>query len=99
MGARRKSTALAAGVLVCAVASLAQAQSVSSKGAAKPLPAKPAVAKPETRPAAAVTGGAEPTLIGQFGNWGAGGCFLQAGGCPHRPIRVCVYESAYEEQQ
>ena len=71
MGVRRKSTALAAGVLVCAVAGLAQAQSVSSKGAAKPVPAKPAVARPETRPAAAVTGGAEPTLIGQFGTWGA----------------------------
>jgi hypothetical protein len=71
MGVRRKSTALAVGVLVCAVAGLAQAQSVPSKGAVKPLPAKPAVAKPETRPAAAVTGGAEPTLIGQFGSWGA----------------------------
>jgi hypothetical protein len=71
MGARRKSTALAAGVLVCAVAGLAQAQGVSSKDATKPSPAKPALARPETRPAAAVAGGAEPTLTGQFGSWGA----------------------------
>ncbi|HEV7636401.1 MAG TPA: invasion associated locus B family protein [Bradyrhizobium sp.] len=40
---------------------------------AKPQAAKPAPAKPETRPAAtgAVAGNAEPTLIGQFGTWGA----------------------------
>ena len=69
MYVRRILTALVASVLVCGVAGLAQAQSASSKaakGAAKPAPAKP-----ETRPAAAVAGSAEPTLIGQFGTWGA----------------------------
>jgi hypothetical protein len=62
-------TALGLSVLVCGVAGLAQAQSASSKaskGAAKPAPAKP-----ETKPVAAVAGSAEPTLIGQFGTWGA----------------------------
>jgi len=56
-------------VLMCGAASLAQAQTAASKGAAKPAVAKPQAAKPETKPAAA--GGAEPTLIGQFGTWGA----------------------------
>jgi hypothetical protein len=61
--------------------SLAQAQTATSKGAkdtAKPAAAKPATpaAKPTTgaKPEAAATaaaGGAEPTLIGQFGTWGA----------------------------
>src|SRR4030088_1251930 len=69
MSVRRMLTALAASVLVCGVTGLAQAQSASpkaSKGAAKP-----AAAKPEAKPAAAVAGTAEPTLIGQFGTWGA----------------------------
>jgi Invasion associated locus B (IalB) protein len=64
MSVRQKLTALVASVLVCAGAGLAQAQGTSSKGTAKP--ATPA--KPE---AAAAAGGAEPTLIGQFGTWGA----------------------------
>src|SRR5271169_230591 len=63
MSVRRISTALGLIVLVCGAASLAQAQS------ALPKAAKGAV-KPEAKPAA-VTGGAEPTLIGQFGTWGA----------------------------
>ena len=74
MYVRRILTALVASVLVCGVAGLAQAQSASSKaakGVAKPNAAKPEAAKPETRPAAAVAGSAEPTLIGQFGTWGA----------------------------
>ncbi|MGB9114062.1 invasion associated locus B family protein [Bradyrhizobium sp.] len=62
MFVRRMLTALMAIALVCGVADLAQAQSVSPKGAAKQAAAKP-------EPAAA--GGAEPTLIGQFGTWGA----------------------------
>ncbi len=69
MSVRRMLTALVASVLVCGAYNLAQAQSASSKaskGAAKPAPAKP-----EAKPAAAVAGGAEPTLIGQFGTWGA----------------------------
>ena len=65
--------------VVCGTASLAQAQSRCSerrKGSAKPAPApaaKPAAAKPATPApaAAAAAGGAEPTLIGQFGTWGA----------------------------
>ncbi|MET0722106.1 MAG: invasion associated locus B family protein [Tardiphaga sp.] len=64
---------------MCAVSSLAQAQSAAPKGA-KAAPAKPAAAaakpapaaKPGAAPAAAAAGGnAEPTLIGQFGTWGA----------------------------
>jgi hypothetical protein len=68
-------TILAAGVLVCGVSPVL-AQSAASKG--KSAPAKPAAAakpeaKPEAKPAAAAAaaGGAEPTLIGQFGTWGA----------------------------
>jgi hypothetical protein len=64
MSVWRMLTALAAGVLMCGASSLAQAQSASPKAAAKP-----AAAKPEA--AAAASGGAEPTLIGQFGTWGA----------------------------
>ncbi len=74
---------LAVSVLVCGLANPAQAQnpaSKDSKGAAakpvsaKPVSAKPAAAKPEAKSApkpAAVAGGAEPALIGQFGTWGA----------------------------
>jgi hypothetical protein len=72
MSVRRLLTALVASVLVCGATDLAQAQSASpkaAKGAAKPASAKPEAAKPETRPAAAAS--AEPTLIGQFGTWGA----------------------------
>jgi hypothetical protein len=75
MSVRGMLTILAAGVLVCGV-SPALAQSAASKG--KSTPAKPAAAaakpeaKPEAKPAAAAAaGGAEPTLIGQFGTWGA----------------------------
>src|SRR6266480_3873179 len=67
-------TALVASVLVCGGAHLAQAQSAAPKAAktaAKPAPAKPEAAKPEAKAAAAVAGNAEPTLIGQFGTWGA----------------------------
>ncbi|MDB5515332.1 MAG: hypothetical protein JWQ17_2090 [Tardiphaga sp.] len=74
MAVRRLSMALAASVLMCGISSLAQAQTPASKGA-KSAPAKPVPAKPESKPApaaaAAVSGGAEPTLIGQFGTWGA----------------------------
>jgi hypothetical protein len=64
MFVRRMLTALMASVVVCGGAGLAQAQGAPSKGAAKP-----AAAKPEAAAAAAV--GTEPTLIGQFGPWGA----------------------------
>jgi invasion protein IalB len=72
MSVRRILTAIGAIALVCGFASLAQAQSTPSKGAAKPPSAKPAAAKPEAAAVAvAAAGGAEPTLIGQFGTWGA----------------------------
>jgi hypothetical protein len=74
MSMRRILTILVASSVVCGAAGLAQAQSASSKaakGAAKPAAAKPEAAKPEARPAAAVAGGAEPALIGQYGTWGA----------------------------
>ena len=75
MSVRRILMALVASVLMCGVASPAQAQSAPpkapAKSAAKPTPAPaPAPAKPEAR-AAAAAGSTEPTLIGQFGTWGA----------------------------
>ena len=64
-------TVLMAGALTCGVSDLAQAQSAPSKGADKPpAAAKPAPAKPDAAAAASAVG-AEPTLIGQFGTWGA----------------------------
>jgi hypothetical protein len=67
-------TALVASALVCGTTSLAQAQNAPSKDAKSAVkPAAPA-AKPAAKPDAAATaaaGGAEPTLIGQFGTWGA----------------------------
>jgi len=65
MSVRRTLTILVASVLMCGVAIPAQAQSASPKAAAKSAAVKPAAA------AASVAGGAEPTLIGQFGTWGA----------------------------
>jgi hypothetical protein len=72
-------TFLVAIAALCGAASLAQAQGAASKGAkeaAKPAPApaaKPTTAKPaKPEPAtSAAAGGAEPTLIGQYGTWGA----------------------------
>jgi hypothetical protein len=66
MSVRQRLTALVTIVLVCGGSSLAQAQSTSSKGTAKPAAPAPAPAA-----AAAAAGGAEPTLVGQFGTWGA----------------------------
>jgi len=78
MSVRRILTVVSMSVAMCAATSLAQAQSAASKGtkaapakpaaAAKPSPAKPATAP---APAAASGGNAEPTLVGQFGTWGA----------------------------
>jgi len=76
-------TFLVAIAALCGASSLAQAQGTASKGAkepakeaAKPAPApaaKPTTAKPaKPEPAAtAAVGGADPTLIGQYGTWGA----------------------------
>jgi hypothetical protein len=74
--ARRILIALVAGAVACGITSLAQAQSPASKdakSAAKPAaaPAKPATAAKPEAAATAAAGGAEPTLIGQFGTWGA----------------------------
>lgn len=75
MSVRQLLKALGLSVLLCGAASFAQAQSAppnATKSAAKPAAAKPEAAKPEAKPAAAaIGGGAEPTLIGQFGTWGA----------------------------
>ena len=69
MSVRRILTTLAVSGLACGFATLAQAQSASSK-ASKGTAAKPE-AKSAAKPAVAAAGGAEPTLIGQFGTWGA----------------------------
>ena len=79
MSVRQILTSLVLSALLCGASSLALAQSAAPKGgkdAAKPAAAeKPAAAKPAAKPesaaAAAAAGGAEPTLIGQFGTWGA----------------------------
>jgi hypothetical protein len=84
MSVRQILTVLVASGLMCGVVSLAQAQTAAPKdqkaaakppttkpAATKPEPAKPLAAKPETKPAAAIAGNAEPTLLGQFGTWGA----------------------------
>lgn len=75
MSVLRIPTVLVAIAALCGTISLAQAQAPASKGAkaAAPAPAaKPSAAKPAApAAAAAAAGGAEPTLIGQFGTWGA----------------------------
>ena len=82
MSVLRIPTFLVAIAALCGTVSLAQAQTPAPKGAKeapKPAPApapaaKPSAAKPATPapgPAAAAAGGADPTLIGQFGTWGA----------------------------
>ena len=82
MSVLRILTFLVAIAAMCGSLSLAQAQSPAPKGAkepakpaAAPAPAaKPTTAKPASpapAAAAAAAGGAEPTLIGQFGTWGA----------------------------
>lgn len=73
--------ALTTGVTACGITDSARAQTAqpAPKAAAKPAAAgaktaAKTAAKPESKPAAppaAVAGGAEPTLIGQFGTWGA----------------------------
>jgi len=70
----RLLTALLIGGVVFGVPSQATAQSVVPKTATTASPKaapKAAAAKPEAKPAVPGSGGAEPTLIGQFGSWGA----------------------------
>lgn len=80
MSVLRIPTFLVAIAALCGTASLAQAQAPAPKAtkeapkpAAAPAPAaKPSAAKPAApAPGAAAAGSAEPTLIGQFGTWGA----------------------------
>lgn len=67
MSVRRFLTVVTMSVATIGVSDLAQAQSAASKG--KAAAPKTAPAKPAAAPAAA--GGGEPTLVGQFGSWGA----------------------------
>jgi len=71
---RRLLTALAIGGLVVGVPSLAAGQSAAPKApntSASKAAAPKAAPKAETKSAVPSVGGAEPTLIGQFGGWGA----------------------------
>jgi hypothetical protein len=71
MSVQRILTALAASVLVCGVAQAQTTPPKASKAAAKSATARSATVKPAAARPEAVAGGAEPTLIGQFGTWGA----------------------------
>jgi Invasion associated locus B (IalB) protein len=84
LSVRRILSSLVVSALLCGASGLAQAQTAAPKGAkdatkdaAKPAAAAKSAApaaKPAAKPdaaAAAAAGGAEPTLIGQFGTWGA----------------------------
>jgi hypothetical protein len=71
---RQILTFLVLSALLCGASSLAQAQSAAPKGAKDAAKQPAPAAKPPTKPepaATAAAGGAEPTLIGQFGTWGA----------------------------
>jgi hypothetical protein len=72
MSVRGMLTILAAGVLVCGISPVL-AQGAASKSKAAPAKPAAAAAKPEAKPDAkpAAAGSVEPTLIGQFGTWGA----------------------------
>jgi len=71
--------ALMIGAVACGTGGPARAQTTQPtqpppRAAAKPAAAAKTAAKPESKPVTpppAVAGGAEPTLIGQFGTWGA----------------------------
>ena len=75
MSFRRFLTALAGCMLVLAAASPALAQGMgpkaAPKGAAPAAKPEPRPAAPPAQPSAAMTGGVEPNLLGQFGTWGA----------------------------
>jgi hypothetical protein len=71
---------LMTGAVACGMADLARAQTAqtapktAAKPAAAPAAAAKTAAKPESKPVApppAIAGGTEPSLIGQFGTWGA----------------------------
>jgi hypothetical protein len=66
---RQILTGLVAAAMACGTLGLAHAQQPAAKNAKSA--AKPAPAPTAAPAAAAAAGGAEPTLIGQFGTWGA----------------------------
>jgi Invasion associated locus B (IalB) protein len=71
---QRLLTLLMAGMLVCAATALARAQTAPPAApakTAKSAPAKSAAKQDAAKLPAGIAGGAEPTLIGQFGTWGA----------------------------
>ena len=73
IGTRSATTAL---ILVASLAPVAFAQQQPAKPAATPQPQTPAAApqKPAAvpaKPTAAAAGDAQPTLLGQYGDWGA----------------------------
>lgn len=75
MGINRGSRLVLALLVAGAFAASALAQDQPATAPA-PAPASPAAKKPPKRkpaaePAAAVAGGAKPTLLGQYGDWGA----------------------------
>jgi len=81
LSVRRILSSLVVSALLCGASSLALAQTAVPKGAkdaakettketTKPAPVAKPAAKPDPA-ATAAAGGAEPTLIGQFGTWGA----------------------------
>jgi invasion protein IalB len=71
MSVRRFLTVVSMSVAMVGLSDLAQAQSAASKGKAAAPKAAPTPAKPAAAPPPAAAGGAEPTLVGQFGSWGA----------------------------
>jgi hypothetical protein len=74
LSVRQILTSLVAGVMVSGTVSQAQAQGAAPKAAKDAAKPAAAATKPAAKPDAAATaaaGGAEPTLIGQFGTWGA----------------------------
>lgn len=68
---RQILTSLLAGVFVCAGASLALAQGTAPPAAPKASAKKDAAPPKQPAAAPAAAGGAEPTLLGQYGTWGA----------------------------
>lgn len=66
----RLLTSVMTGMLVCGAVSFALAQSAPPK-TTRSAAARPAAKQEAAKPPASMTGGAEPTLIGQFGTWGA----------------------------
>jgi hypothetical protein len=75
MGINRRPRLVLALAVAGALAAPAWAQQPSDTPAATPAPAAPAKKppkhKPAAEPAAAVAGGTKPTLLGQYGDWGA----------------------------